>query len=60
MSTTRAYAGVIAMATGAKQETVFEELAANLVSSTHARLVPAGILAVNRAQEHGYTFSFVS
>lgn len=55
---TRAYAGVIAMTTGQKQETVFDELAANLVSSTNARLVPAGILAVNRAQEHGYTFSF--
>jgi intracellular sulfur oxidation DsrE/DsrF family protein len=55
---TRAYAGVIATATGAKQEAVFEELAANLVSRTNARLVPTGILAVNRAQEHGYTFSF--
>jgi hypothetical protein len=55
---TRAYAGAIAMATGAKQDAVFEELAANLVSSTNARLVPAGILAVNRAQERGYTFSF--
>ncbi len=55
---TRAYAGVIATNTGQKQETVFDELAANLVSSTNARLVPAGILAVNRAQEHGYTFSF--
>lgn len=55
---TRAYAGVIAMTTGQKQETVFDELAANLVSSTNARLVPAGILALSRAQEHGYTFSF--
>jgi hypothetical protein len=55
---TRNYAGVIAMTTGQKQEAVFEELKANLVSSTNARLVPAGILAVNRAQEHGYAFSF--
>lgn len=55
---TRAYAGVIATSTGAKQDAVFEELAANLVSSSHARLVPAGILAVNRAQERGYTFTF--
>ncbi len=55
---TRAYAGAIATATGAKQDAVFEELSANLVSSTNARLVPAGILTVNRAQERGYTFTF--
>jgi intracellular sulfur oxidation DsrE/DsrF family protein len=57
---TRAYAGAIATATGQKQETVFEELKANLIGTTNARLVPAGILAVNRAQEHGYTFAFAS
>jgi hypothetical protein len=32
-------------------------LAQNLVSNGH--LVPAGILAVNRAQEHGYTVASV-
>ena len=34
---------------------VFEELKANLLPN--ARLVPVGILAVNRAQERGYTLS---
>ena len=35
---------------------VLKELEANLVAN--ARMVPAGITAVNRAQEHGYTFSY--
>jgi intracellular sulfur oxidation DsrE/DsrF family protein len=33
------------------------ELAANLVGNS--RLVPAGIVAVNRAQERGYSFAYV-
>jgi hypothetical protein len=51
---TRGIAGAIAEATGQKTDDVFNELAANLVPN--GRLVPAGIVAVNRAQEHGYTF----
>ena len=51
---TRGYAGAIAMATGGNTDTVFNELTANLVSNSH--LVPAGIVAVNRAQERGYSF----
>lgn len=47
------YAGMIARASGGTADAVFAELSANLVSS--ARLVPAGIVAVNRAQERGYT-----
>ncbi len=54
---TRGYAGAIAMATGSTQEAVFEELKGNLLPN--ARLVPAGIIAVNRAQERGYTFASV-
>jgi hypothetical protein len=50
---TRAFAGVIAGKTGAKAEDVFAEISANLIPN--ARLVPAGIVAVNRAQERGYT-----
>lgn len=50
---TRAFAGSIAKATGGKTEDVFAELKANLVPN--GRLVPAGIVAVNRAQERGYT-----
>jgi intracellular sulfur oxidation DsrE/DsrF family protein len=52
---TRGNAGAIAMAMGLKQDDVFEELKANLLPN--ARLVPVGILAVNRAQEHGYVLS---
>ena len=38
-------------------DAILKELEANLVSDT-ALMVPAGILTVNRAQEHGYTFSY--
>ena len=51
---TRNIAGIIGRATGATTDTIFNELAANLLSN--ARLVPAGIVAVSRAQERGYTF----
>jgi intracellular sulfur oxidation DsrE/DsrF family protein len=49
----RRYAGMIARASGGTADAVFADLSANLV--TNARLVPAGIVAVNRAQERGYT-----
>ena len=48
-------AGMIANATGAKADDVFNEIAANLIG--RARFVPAGIVAVNRAQERGYTIT---
>ena len=38
-------------------DSVLHELEANLAASA-AIMVPAGILTVNRAQEHGYTFSY--
>jgi hypothetical protein len=38
-------------------DTILKELEANLAVTT-ALMVPAGILTVNRAQEHGYTFSY--
>ena len=47
-------AGMIARAVGGNDEAVNKELIANLVSN--ARMVPAGIVAVNRAQERGYSF----
>jgi intracellular sulfur oxidation DsrE/DsrF family protein len=53
----RGYAGTIAMAMGLKQDDVFEEMKANLLPN--ARLVPAGIVAVNRAQERGYSLASV-
>jgi intracellular sulfur oxidation DsrE/DsrF family protein len=54
---TRRYAGVIAQATGGSADTVYTELTSNLVSNAH--MVPAGIVAVNRAQERGYSFTNV-
>lgn len=50
---TRRFAGAIAAAVGADADTINGELIANLVSNS--RMVPAGIVAVSRAQERGYT-----
>jgi intracellular sulfur oxidation DsrE/DsrF family protein len=46
----------IAEATGGQADKIFEEMAANLLPN--ARIVPAGIVAVNRAQERGYSFVY--
>ncbi len=51
---TRAYAGSIARATGGNTDAINNELVANMLANSH--LTPAGIVAVNRAQERGYTF----
>jgi len=53
MATSR-LAGVIARAVGGNADAVNRELIANLVSN--GRMVSAGIIAVNRAQERGYSF----
>jgi hypothetical protein len=50
---THFFAGQLATATGGTADAVYKELAANLIPSSH--LVAAGVLAVNRAQERGYT-----
>jgi intracellular sulfur oxidation DsrE/DsrF family protein len=50
---TRAVAGTIAKAVGGNADTINSELIANLLSNS--RMVPAGIVAVSRAQERGYT-----
>ncbi len=52
---TRAYAGTIAAAVGGNAEAINSELIANRVSNSGSRMVPAGIVAVSRAQERGYT-----
>jgi len=52
----RGYAGGMAMATGSTQDAVFKEMASNLMPN--ARLVPAGIVAISRAQERGFTFAY--
>jgi intracellular sulfur oxidation DsrE/DsrF family protein len=52
---TRRFAGAIATATKGDADAIFKELSSNLIRNTH--LVTAGIVAVNRAQERGYTFA---
>jgi intracellular sulfur oxidation DsrE/DsrF family protein len=53
---TRAIATRIAKANGLEVDTIIKEITSNLVPN--ARMVPAGVVAVNRAQEHGYSFIF--
>ena len=55
---TRAIATAAARKSGAKVEDVLKELTDNRVANTH--MVPAGIVAVNRAQERGYSFNYVA
>lgn len=50
----RAIATRIAKATGGNIDAIVKELGANLICP-NARFVPAGIVAVNRAQERGYS-----
>ena len=52
---TRRLAGMIARVAGGNVDSINSELIANLVSN--GRMVPAGIVAVNRAQERGYTLT---
>jgi hypothetical protein len=52
-------AGAIARATGGNVDAIYNELAANLAGA-NARMVPAGIVAVNRAQERGYSLASVT
>jgi intracellular sulfur oxidation DsrE/DsrF family protein len=59
MQATRGMSGQIARATSQSADDVYKELTSNLVHA-NAHMVPAGIVAVNRAQEHGYSFSFVA
>lgn len=53
---TRAFAGIIGQATGGSSSDIYKELVANTVPNSH--MVTAGIVAVNRAQERGYTFAY--
>jgi hypothetical protein len=47
------FAGQIAMGSGGNADAVYKELLANTIPNSH--MVPAGVVAVNRAQEYGYT-----
>jgi intracellular sulfur oxidation DsrE/DsrF family protein len=55
-SSTRGIATRIAKANGMEVDAVIKEITSNLIGNS--RMVPAGVLAVNRAQEHGYSFIF--
>jgi intracellular sulfur oxidation DsrE/DsrF family protein len=50
--TTRAYTRILAESTGGSADEIYKELAANTLGASH--FVPAGIVAVTRAQERGY------
>ncbi len=50
----RGLAGSIAGSTGGNTDAVYNELVANVLTNSH--MAPAGIVAVNRAQERGYSF----
>jgi intracellular sulfur oxidation DsrE/DsrF family protein len=54
----RGIATRIAKAYSLDVDAVFKEISGSLIGNSH--LVPAGILAVNRAQEHGYSFIFAT
>lgn len=55
---TKRIAGLIATANGGKADDIYKELTAHLVPNAH--IVPAGIVAVSRAQERGYTVATVA
>ena len=50
---TRGLAGGIASETGGDADSIYKELVANTIPNSH--MVTAGVLAVNRVQEYGYT-----
>jgi len=54
----RKLADAVAEETGGSGDTIFAELRANIVQ--YARMVPAGIVAVNRAQEHNYALCYTA
>lgn len=51
--TTRAYTRILADATGTSAEDIYKELTTNTLGNAH--FMAAGVLAVSRAQERGYT-----
>ena len=51
------YAGQIARKVeGGNADAIYKEMTANVVGNAH--FVPAGIIAVNRAQERGYSIAY--
>ncbi len=54
---THFFAGAAARKSGAEPDAVYKELVASTFGNSH--FVPAGIVAVNRAQERGYSIAYV-
>jgi intracellular sulfur oxidation DsrE/DsrF family protein len=52
---TKFFAGMLAKSSGGSADAIYNEVVANLIPNSH--IVPAGIVAVNRAQERGYTLA---
>jgi hypothetical protein len=50
---THFFAGQLAMATKGNADVIYKELVANTIPNSH--MVAAGVVAVNRAQEYGFT-----
>ena len=50
------FAGVIARKVDGNADAIYKEMTGNVVGNAH--FVAAGIIAVNRAQEHGYSVSY--
>jgi len=48
--------GMVARQAGKQATEIHDELVANLIP--HGHMVPAGVMAVTRAQEHGYSFLY--
>jgi intracellular sulfur oxidation DsrE/DsrF family protein len=48
--------GMLARTAGKSQQEVHDELVANRIANGH--MVPAGVMALTRAQEHGYSFLY--
>ena len=55
---THFFAGMLADQTKGNADAIYRELVANVIPNSQTAL--AGIVAVNRAQERGYTFSYVT
>jgi intracellular sulfur oxidation DsrE/DsrF family protein len=53
---TKGMAGILADKVGSTADAVFAELTSALIPN--GLMVPAGIVTVNRAQEHGYAISY--
>ena len=54
---THTFGRVIARKVGSSADELYKELVADSIANTH--VVAAGIVAVNRAQERGYSLAYV-